>query len=145
MQMGGALDELSLVASTMVGATLALYKHPMPQNFQESLSDFLSAALDQMAASVTLINGRLPLDSSEEALKEVARSVSMRLQNSHSSTQAWHATIAVYCQHGLCIPAHAALCVQCGTVVVPAAHDEHGLLSQPHCMRLHALHCQGGG
>jgi hypothetical protein len=74
--MGIALDELSLVASTIVGATMALCKQPMSQTFQESLAGFLSAALDQMAASVSLINGRLPLDSSEEALQSVARSAS---------------------------------------------------------------------
>lgn len=71
--MGSALDELSMVASTIVGATVEFYKQPVPQELKASLSEFLIAALDQMAASVSLINGRLPLDSTEEALQEVAR------------------------------------------------------------------------
>ena len=87
--MGGALDELSMVASTVVGATVELYKRPVPQELRGSLSDFLSAALDQMAASVSLINGRLPLDCSEEALQEVARCA--RLPNAiHRIFHAFH-------------------------------------------------------
>ena len=71
--MGGALDELSMLSSTIVGATIAFSKQPVPESFKSTLSEFLSAALDQMAACVSLINGRLPLDSSDEALQEVAR------------------------------------------------------------------------
>jgi hypothetical protein len=82
--MGIALDELSLMASTIVGATMALCKEPMTQTFQESLAEFLSAALDQMAASVSLINGRLPLDSSEEALQTVARCASASVRGNRS-------------------------------------------------------------
>jgi hypothetical protein len=72
--MGGALDELSSLASTVVGASMAEQGQlPPAPTFQESLSTFLGSCLDQTAASVTLINGRLPLDCSEEALGKVAR------------------------------------------------------------------------
>ena len=75
MQMGGALDELSSLTSAIVGASMASTQLQASVAFQETLSTFLGACLDQMAASVTLINGRLPLDCSEEALGKVARCV----------------------------------------------------------------------
>ena len=78
--MGGALDELSFVASTLVAAAMVPSTCLLDGNrdesgrdisghavFQESLSELLSASLDQMAAAASLINGRLPLDASEEA------------------------------------------------------------------------------
>ena len=83
--MGGALDELSFVASTLVAAAMAPSARLQNGNgdesgrnksghaaFHESLAELLSASLDQMAAAASLINGRLPLDASDEALHNVA-------------------------------------------------------------------------
>lgn len=38
-----------------------------------SLSPFLGVSLEHMAASVSLINGRMPLNTTDEALQELAR------------------------------------------------------------------------
>lgn len=72
--MGRALDELSSLTATVVGASMATLSAPASA-VPDSLPPFLSACLDQMVASVTLINGRLPLDCSEEALGKVAKCV----------------------------------------------------------------------
>lgn len=38
-----------------------------------SLSPFLGVSLEHMVASVSLINGRMPLNTTDEALQELAR------------------------------------------------------------------------
>ena len=73
MQLGSALDELATLVTVLVGACMRLQHVQISAEFEQALVATLGAALDHMAASVALINGKLPLNASEEALDKVAR------------------------------------------------------------------------
>jgi hypothetical protein len=91
LQIGSALDELSLVASTAISAALDVCHRPSDEAFRQGLEIFMSAALDHMTSSVSLINGRLPLDASDEALEDVAKCVAPR----STSLREWSTDVEV--------------------------------------------------
>lgn len=71
------LEGLSTLTSTLVHSVMGVCQGHISSadigGLLSSLSPFLGASLEHMAASVSLINGRLPLNTTDEALQVLAR------------------------------------------------------------------------
>lgn len=76
-QVGMTLEGLGMLSSTLVHTVMGVCQGSIAPadigGLLGSLSPFLGVSLDHMAASVSLINGRMPLNTTDEALQEVAR------------------------------------------------------------------------
>jgi hypothetical protein len=78
LQVTFVLGELTDLSSTTVSAVMAVgrrQEQPVPGQL-DCLSAFLVACLDHMAATVSLMHGRLPLSGSDEALHKISQCVS---------------------------------------------------------------------
>ena len=71
------LEGLSMLTGTLVHTVMAVCQGNIASadigGVLSSLSPFLGVSLEHMAASVSLINGRMPLNTTDEALQELAR------------------------------------------------------------------------
>lgn len=74
------LEGLSTLTGTLVHSLMGVCQGNIASadisGLLSSLSPFLGVSLEHMAASVSLINGRLPLNTTDEALEELARCAS---------------------------------------------------------------------
>eukprot|EP00892_Ulva_mutabilis_P003035 jgi/Ulvmu1/12732/UM095_0037.1 len=93
-QVSMTLDGLSMLTSTLVHSLMGVCQGNIAsadiRGLLSSLSPFLGASLEHMAASVSLINGRLPLNTTDEALEVLARTEHTWYQQRSASTAFFH-------------------------------------------------------